>query len=114
MAGEIASSDEGSSTKDMAQQVAMPEMGLASVRLSGSDSTFQLEVTCVAGTVGCRKSWPLEMIWCSCGLTGIVSTRQTGSLDLSRPGRISQSVQHHPCAQWQQLLHWATWPLVRC
>ena len=97
--GEIVSSDEGLSTKDMAQQVAKPEMGLASVRFRGSDSTFQLEVTCVAGTVLPKPQILAtgdDLVLRFPGFTGIVSTRQTGSLDLSRPGRISQSVSAPP------------------
>ena len=47
--GEISSSDAGLSTKQVAQQVAMPEMGLASVRLSGSGNSYQLEVQSVRG-----------------------------------------------------------------
>ena len=97
--GEIARSDEGSSTKSVAQQVAMPEMGLASVRLRGSGSTFQLEVTSVAGT-DLPKPQILatgdDLVLRFRGLTGVASTRQTGSFDLRRPARIPQSVSAPP------------------
>jgi len=97
--GTINRSDQELSTKELAQQVAMPEMGLANVRLSGSDSTFQLEVISVAGT-----ALPKPQILASGddlvlrfpGLTGAVSTRQTGSFDLLRPGRIPQRVSAPP------------------
>ena len=62
---EIIRSDKELSTKEVAQQVAKPEMGLASVRLRGSGSTYELEVTSVAGRVLPKpKISPLGRIWC--------------------------------------------------
>ena len=97
--GEISSSDAGLSTKQVAQQVAMPEMGLASVRLSGSGNSYQLEVQSVRG-----KSLPKPKILANgndlvlrfIGLAGTAVTRQTGALDLRRPARIPQSVSAPP------------------
>ena len=40
--GDITRSDQEVSMKQVAQQLAMPEMGLASVRLRGSGSSYQL------------------------------------------------------------------------
>ena len=97
--GEIVRSDEGSSTKEVAQQLAMPEMGLASVRLRGSGATFQLEVTSVAGTVLPKPQILAtgdDLVLRFRGLTGAISTRQTGSFDLRRPGRIPQPVSAPP------------------
>ena len=97
--GEIVRSDEGSSTKEVAQQLAIPEMGLASVRLRGSGSTFQLEVTSVAGTVLPKPQILAtgdDLVLRFRGLTGAISTRQTGSFDLRRPGRIPQPVYAPP------------------
>ena len=91
--GEIVRSDEGSSTKEVVQQLAMPEMGLASVRLRGSGSTFQLEVTSVAGTVLPKPQILAtgdDLVLRFRGLAGAISTRQTGSFDLRRPARIPQ------------------------
>jgi len=93
--GEIQRSDEGLSTKEIAQQVAMPKMGLASVRLRGSGSTFELEVTSVAGTVLPKPKILAtgdDLVLRFRGLTDVASTRQTGSFDLRRPGRIPQQV----------------------
>ena len=97
--GEIVRSDEGSSTKEVAQQLAIPEMGLASVRLRGSGSTFQLEVTSVAGTVLPKPQILAtgdDLVLRFRGLTGAISTRQIGSFDLRRPGRIPQPVYAPP------------------
>ena len=97
--GEIALSAEGLLTKEVSQQVAMPEMGMASVRLRGSGSTFQLEVMSVAGTVLPKPQILAtgdDLVLRFRGLTGVVSTRQTGSFDLRRPGRIPQPVSAPP------------------
>ena len=97
--GEIVRSDEGSSTKEVAQQLAIPEMGLASVRLRGSGSTFQLEVTSVAGTVLPKPQILAtgdDLVLRFRGLTGAISTRQTGSFDLRRPGRVPQPIYAPP------------------
>ena len=97
--GTINRSDQELSTKELAQQVAMPEMGLANVRLSGSDSTFQLEVISVAGTALPKPQILAtgdDLVLRFPGLTGAVSTRQTGSFDLLRPGRIPQRVSAPP------------------
>ena len=97
--GEIALSAEGLLTKEVSQQVAMPEMGMASVRLRGSGSTFQLEVISVAGTVLPKPQILAtgdDLVLRFRGLTGAVSTRQTGSFDLRRPGRIPQPVSAPP------------------
>lgn len=97
--GEIVLSDEGSSTQEVAQQLAIPEMGLASVRLRGSGSTFQLEVSSVAGTVLPKPQILAtgdDLVLRFRGLTGAISTRQTGSFDLRRPGRIPQPVSAPP------------------
>ena len=74
-------------------------MGLANVRLSGSDSTFQLEVISVAGTALPKPQILAtgdDLVLRFPGLTGAVSTRQTGSFDLLRPGRIPQRVSAPP------------------
>ena len=97
--GTINRSDQELSTKELAQQVAMPEMGLANVRLSGSDSTFQLEVISVAGTALPKPQILAtgdDLVLRFPGLTGAVSTRQTSSFDLLRPGRIPQRVSAPP------------------
>ena len=97
--GTINRSDQELSTKELSQQVAMPDMGLANVRLSGSDSTFQLEVISVAGTALPKPQILAtgdDLVLRFPGLTGAVSTRQTGSFDLLRPGRIPQRVSAPP------------------
>ena len=97
--GEIQRSDQGSSKEEVAQQVAMPEMGLASVRLRGSGSTFELEVTSVAGTVLPKPKILAtgdDLVLRFRGLKDAVITGQTGSFDLRRPGRIPQSVSAPP------------------
>ena len=97
--GEITRSQDGSSTQEVAQQVAMPEIGLASVRLRGSGSSFELEVTSVAGTV-LPKPQVLatgeDLVLRFSGLADAVSMRQTGSFDLRRPARIPQRVSAPP------------------
>ena len=93
--GEIIRSQDGLSTKNVAQQVAMPEMGLASVRLRGSGSTFQLEVISVADSVLPKPQILAtgdDLVLRFHGLHGVVSARQAGSFDLRRPGRIQQPV----------------------
>ena len=97
--GTINRSDQELSTKELAQQVAMPEMGLANVRLSGSDSTFQLEVISVAGTALPKPQILAtgdDLVLRFPGLTGAVPTRDAGSFDLLRPGRIPQRVSAPP------------------
>ena len=97
--GEIVRSDEDSSTKEVAQLLAIPEMGLASIRLRGSGSTFQLEVTSVAGTVLPKPQILVtgdDLVLRFRGLAGAISTRQKGSFDLRRPGRIPQPVSAPP------------------
>ena len=97
--GEITRSQDGLSTQEVAQQVAMPEIGLASVRLRGSGSSFELEVTSVAGTV-LPKPQVLatgeDLVLRFSGLADAVSMRQTGSFDLRRPARIPQRVSAPP------------------
>ena len=64
--GEITRSEDGLTTKSLDQQVSMPEIGLASVRLSGSGSAYRLEIKSVNGkALPGQGSWQLEMIWCS-------------------------------------------------
>ena len=95
--GEITRSDDGLSTKEVAQQVAMPEMGVASVRFRGSGSSYQLEVTSVAGTVLPKPKILAtgdDLVLRFRGLADVGSTRQTGSFDLRRPARIPQLFQH--------------------
>ena len=97
--GEIDLSEERTSTKDVAQQLAMPEMGLASVRLRGSGSTFQLEVTSVAGTFLPKPqilATGNDLLLRFHGLARVFATRQTGSFDLRRPARIPQNVSAPP------------------
>ena len=97
--GEITRSEDGLTTKSLDQQVSMPEIGLASVRLSGSGSAYRLEIKSVNG-----KALPRPRILATgddlvlrlSGITGTPITRQTGSLDLRRPGRIPQSVSAPP------------------
>ena len=97
--GEIIHSQDGLPTKDVSQQVAVPEMGLASVRLRGSGSRFQLEVTSVAGSVLPKPQILAtgdDLVLRFRGFKGAISTRQIGSLDLRRPGRIPQPVYAPP------------------
>ena len=97
--GEITRSDEDSSTQVVAQEVAMPEVGLASVRLRGSGSSYQLEVTTVAGTVLPKPQILAtgdDLVLRFRGLTDVALTRQTGSFDLRRPARIPQRVSAPP------------------
>ena len=96
---EIIRSDKELSTKEVAQQVAMPEMGLASVRLRGSGSTYELEVTSVAGRV-----LPKPKIFASgedlvlrfSGLAEASSSLQSGAFDMRRPARLPQRVSAPP------------------
>jgi len=97
--GEITRSDEDSSTQVVAQEVAMPEVGLASVRLRGSGSSYQLEVTSVSGSVLPKPEILAtgdDLVLRFRGLTDVASMRQTGALDLRRPGRIPQRVSAPP------------------
>ena len=97
--GEITRSQDGSSTQEVAQQVAMPEIGLASVRLRGFGSSFELEVTSVAGTVLPKPqilATGEDLVLRFSGLADAVSMRQTGSFDLRRPARIPQRVSAPP------------------
>ena len=97
--GEISRSSAGISMQDVAQQVAMPEIGLASVRLRGSGSSYQLEVTTVAGTVLPKPQILAtgdDVVLRFHGLTDVASKRQTGSFDLRRPARIPQRVSAPP------------------
>ena len=97
--GAITRSNQEVSTKQIAQQLAMPELGLANVRLRGSGSSFELEVTSVAGTV-LPKPQVLatgeDLVLRFRGFSGGTLMRQTGSLDLRRPGRIPQPVSAPP------------------
>lgn len=93
--GEITRSNEDSSTQVVAQEVAMPEVGLASVRLRGSGSAYQLEVTSVSGSVLPKPEILAtgdDLVLRFRGLTDAALTRQTGALDLRRPGRVPQPV----------------------
>ena len=97
--GEIQRSDQEVSSKEVAQQLAMPELGVASVRLRGSGSTFELELTSVAGTVLPKPKILAtgdDLVLRFRGLTNTVITGQTGSFDLRRPGRIPQPVSAPP------------------
>jgi len=97
--GEITRSDDGLSTKEVAQQLAMPEIGVANVRFRGSGSSYQLEVTSVAGTVLPKPKILAtgdDLVLRFRGLTDVASTRQTGSFDLRRPGGIPQRVSAPP------------------
>ena len=97
--GEIVRSDEGLSTKEVEQKLAIPEMGLASVRLRGSGSTFQLEVTSVAGIVLPKPQILAtgdDLVLRFRDFTGAIPTRQTGSFDLRLPGRIPQPISVPP------------------
>ncbi len=92
--GEITRSH-GGAIDEVAQQLSMPKMGLASVRLRGSGSAYQLEVQAVAGTVLPKPKILAagdDLVLRFSGLTGSAITRQTGSLDLRRPGRVAQPV----------------------
>ena len=97
--GEIRPSKQSSPTEMVSQQVAMPEMGLASVRLRGSGSTYQLEVESVSGTV-LQKPKILatgdDLVLRFRGLADVGVARQTGSFDLRRPARIPQRVSAPP------------------
>ena len=85
-----------SSVSTVPQEVAMPSLGLASVRLkAGMDSSFELTVRTVEGMV-----LPEPVVNTS-GSNLIVSFQplpmrstavQSGRLDLSRPGRVQQPV----------------------
>ena len=97
--GEIARSDDELVTEVVPQQVSMPEIGVASVRLSGSDSAYRLEVTTVNGKVLPKPkilSTGEDLVLRFIGLTGTSIARQTGSLDLRRPGRLPQPVSAPP------------------
>ena len=97
--GEIQRSDQEVSSKEVAQQLAMPELGVASVRLRGSGSTFELELTSVAGTVLPKPKILAtgdDLVLRFRGLTNTVITGQTGSFDLRRPGRIPQPISAPP------------------
>ncbi len=97
--GEITGSDDGLSTDEVAQQVSMPEMGLASVRLRGSGSAYRLEVKSVTGIVLPKPKILAtgdDLVLRFSGLTGASKTRQTSSLDLRRPGRVAQPVMAPP------------------
>ena len=96
---EISRSDSGMLTQDVAQQVAMPKIGLASVRLRGSGSSYQLEVTTVAGTVLPKPQILAtgdDLVLRFHGLTDVGLIRQTDSFDLRRPARIPQRVSAPP------------------
>ena len=85
-----------SAALDVPQDVAMPSVGLAAVRLkAGADADFELLVTAIEG-----MALP-EPVINSDGSNLIVSFRQlpirttvlqSGRLDLSRPGRVQQPV----------------------
>ena len=115
--GEITRSDDGLSTKEVAQQVAMPEMGVANVRFRGSGSSYQLEVTSVAGTVLPKPKILAtgdDLVLRFRGLTDVASTRQTGSFDLRRPARIPQPVYAPPLRARAVAPPLWTWQWVRC
>ena len=93
--GEIKRLDDGSSTKEVAQQVAMPDIGLAGVLLRGSGSAYELEVTTVAGTVLPKPTILAtgeDLVIRFSGLVKTSNRAQTRSFDLRRPARIPQRV----------------------
>ena len=97
--GEITSSHTGLLTKEVLQEVAMTEAGLASVRLRGSGPTYQLEVTSVTGTVLPKPQILAtgdDLVFRFIRVTPDSVTRQTSSFDLLRPGRISQPISAPP------------------
>ena len=97
--GEIARSNDELVTEVVPQQVSMPEIGVASVRLSGSGSSYRLEVKTVNGKVLPKPkilSTGEDLVLRFIGLTGTSIARQTGSLDLRRPGRLPQPVSAPP------------------
>ena len=97
--GEIAHSDDELVTEVVPQQVSMPEIGVASVRLSGSGSSYRLEVKTVNGKVLPKPkilATGEDLVLRFIGLTGTSIARQTGSLDLRRPGRLPQPVSAPP------------------
>ena len=73
------------------QKVAMPELGIKSVRLAGSGRDYKINIEALAGTA------PLNPVVSSNGrnlvlsFPGLVSpSLQTGRLDLTTPGRVPQ------------------------
>ncbi len=97
--GEIVGSDDEVVTEVVPQQVSMPEIGVASVRLSRSGSAYRLEVTTVNGKVLPKPTILAtgeDLVLRFIGLTGTSIARQTGSLDLRRPGRLPQPVSAPP------------------
>ena len=97
--GKIKRSDDELVTEGVAQQVSMPEMGLASVRLSGSGSAYRLEVKSVDGKILPKPkilATGEDLVLRFSGLSGTSITGQTGALDLRRPGRLPQPVSAPP------------------
>jgi len=87
------STSAGRSLRSGAQQLSMPAAGLKSIQLDGSGSSFDLMILAEAGV-----SLPSPQISANgkdlivrfSGLASSVATRQTGQLDLRRPGRVMQ------------------------
>ena len=87
------STSSGRSLGSGAQQLSMPAAGLKSIQLDGSGSSFDLMILAEAGV-----SLPPPQISANgkdlivrfSGLASSVVTRQTGQLDLRRPGRVMQ------------------------
>ena len=84
--------------RKVAQQIAMPESGLANVRLRGSGSNYELEITSVSGTILQKPqifATGENLVLRFSSLTADSVTNQIGSLDLLRPGRIPQPTAPH-------------------
>ena len=81
--------------ESVAQKLAMPEMGLAHVRLNGSGSTYELEMRSVDDVVLPKPKIffaGADLVLRFEGLSGVVSSRSGDSLDLSQPAQVPQKV----------------------
>ena len=97
--GKITRLNDSSPTRELVQQVAMPEMGVANVHLRKFDSFYRLEVTTFAGYVLPEPKILAtgdDLVLRFRGLPNVELTRQNGSFDLRRPGKIPQSVSAPP------------------
>jgi len=87
------STSAGRSLRSGAQQLSMPAAGLRSIQLDGSGSSFDLMILAEAGVSLPSpqiSSNGKDLIVRFSGLASSVATRQTGQLDLRRPGRVMQ------------------------
>ena len=111
------STSSGRSLRSGAQQLSLPDAGLKSILLDGSGSTLDLQIQADSGV---SLSSPRissngdDLIVRFSGLSSSSLVRQTGQLDLRRPGRVAQPTYVPPMQPRAMAPPSVIWPWAPC